>query len=53
MDLQVVSNMRTRPVSPGFGVEAANELLAEKMAPWIPINRLRKKRNGLLFNRSL
>ena len=40
MDLQVVSNMRTRPVSPGFGVEAANELLAEKMAPWIQSLRL-------------
>ena len=40
MDLQVLANVRTRPVSPGFGVEAANELLAEKMAPWIQLLRL-------------
>jgi len=31
----VVSNFGPRPVRKGFGVAEANQLLAEKMAPWI------------------
>jgi uncharacterized protein (TIGR00369 family) len=31
----VASNLSPRPVRKGFGVAAANQLLAQKMAPWI------------------
>jgi uncharacterized protein (TIGR00369 family) len=31
----VLSNLRPRSARKGFGVAAANQLLAEKMAPWI------------------